>query len=337
MLSRLLFFRLLAVLGLAASAASLADQTFEEPTYCGFESGCHQVTASAYGRPLGVPLPVAGLVGFAAVLGLTLVGREWAAKAARWLGVAGGLVGASLIVLQLAVIGRTCPLCLVADGCGTGLGLLAVIGRASPGGTAVSPLARIVWPAAGMLAVVAPLTAALADEETEVPAWVKAHWAEDKITIIEMTDFECEHCKNADQFIRGRVQGRADVNIVRLPVPMPAHPNGRPAALAYLAAKAQGRGDAMAAALYAAPSRAPAECRRMAHSLGLRMDEYDRAVAARETEEELAAILIQSRSVSQKVPVIWVQGQKIEGEPTAENFDPILNEARPPGRKKPAD
>lgn len=339
MLSRLLFFRLLAVLGLAASAASatsLDGQTFDPSTYCGFESDCHRVTASAYSQPLGVPLPVVGLAGFATALGLTLVGREWAWKAARWLGVVGGLAGATLVVVQLAVIGRVCPLCLVADGCGIGLGLLAVVGPVLPGGTPVSPLARIVWPAAGLVAVLAPLTIALGNDEPETPAWVKAHWADDKITVVECTDFECEHCKKADAYIRERLAGRADVKLVRLPVPMPVHPNARPAALAYLAAKAQGRGEEMAAALFAATIRTPAECRRMAESLGLRMDEYDRAVASPATDEELGTIAAHARSAAPGVPLIFVQGHKIYGEPTPENFDDPLSRARPPGRNKPA-
>src|SRR4051794_8833191 len=126
MLLRTNLFRLFAVVALAASSASLADQTMNDATFCSFESGCEAVTSSVYGKPLGIPLPIFGLAGFAAILGLTLVNRDSAGRIARWLAIAGAAVGISLIVVQFAVLERLCPLCLVADVCAIGLGVLAV-------------------------------------------------------------------------------------------------------------------------------------------------------------------------------------------------------------------
>lgn len=325
---RLTAVRLLAVLGLAASAASLADQTLTDHSFCGFDSGCEQVTDSAYGRPLGVPLPVAGLVGFGAVLGLTLAGRGWAAAAAKWLAVAGGVIGLALIVVQVAVLGRVCPLCLVSDVTGVLMAVAAVAGR-PVGGEGVSVAARVGWPVAGAVAVTAPLVLALAAAPPEVPAWVAAHWAEGKVTVVEVADFECEHCKRADAVVHDRLAGRPAVHFVRIAVAMPNHLNSRPAALAYSAAREQGKGEEMAAALFAAPVLTAPECRKLAEALGLNMTEYDRAVASPELDVELARVTKAVQATGKGTPQIWVQAEGVFKTPKPEELDAMLARAKP--------
>ena len=49
----------------------LADHISEAGAFCEFGDTCDQVTTSAYGNPLGVPLPVVGLTGFG------LFGSHW--------------------------------------------------------------------------------------------------------------------------------------------------------------------------------------------------------------------------------------------------------------------
>jgi uncharacterized membrane protein len=324
--SRLTFFRLFAILGLAASAASLADQTLDEATFCSFESGCDQVTSSIYGRPFGIPLPVFGLIGFGGMLGLTLVGRpstfQWARRAAF----AGAVAGLGLVIVQVAVIGRLCPLCLVADVSAIAMGLLAVAPLSTPFDSA---LIRAAWSVAAVIAILTPLALAMADTVPDPPDWVKDQWVEGKVTIVEVTDFECEHCRRADEYIRDVIKNRPDVNLVRMPVPMPKHADSRPAAIAFHAAKAQGRGNEMAEALFAAKSLTPADCRRIAERLHLRMDDYDRVVADPATNQEVTDRSVVAKKAGPGVPLIWVQAHVIYGSPTIENFDGPLYRTRP--------
>lgn len=326
MLTRILLIRLLCVAALGASAASLADQTLGDATFCSFESGCEEVTSSAYGKPLGIPLPVFGIVGFALVLGLTLIGKESTNAMARRLGHLGAAVGAILVVIQFAVLGRVCPLCLVADGCAIGIGLLAI--RPLPAASPSSP-ARAVWLVASVLAVLLPLVFAYAEIAPDPPDWIQAHWVEGKINIVEVTDFECEHCRRADEYIREALQNRKDVNFVRIPVPMPKHANSRTAAIAFQAAKAQGRGDDMAVALFGANALTAPDCRRLAEKLGLNLAEYDRVVSDPATDSQVGTASTAAQAAGPGVPLIWIQSHIIYGSPTMENFDGPLSRARP--------
>jgi uncharacterized membrane protein len=332
---RLLFVRLFCVVGLAASAASLADQAFDAPTYCSFDAGCEHVTASAYGRPLGIPLPVAGLVGFGAVLGLTVVGRGWAGTVAKWLAVLGGLVGVALIVIQVAVLGQVCKLCLVSDCAGIALALAAVVGRGPVGGPDVSVAARIGWPVAGAVAVVAPLVVALAGTETiTAPPWVTEHWVEGKVTVVEVSDFECDHCKRADPVVREWLRRHPDVHFVRMATETTAHLESRPPALAFYAAQEQGRGEEMAEQLFAAPSHTAEECRKIATTLRLDMARYDRDVASQELDAKVARTMRNVRATGKGLPQIWVQGELIAHEPSFQELDAALARVKPPERGK---
>lgn len=320
-------FRLLAVVGLGASALSLADAVADAPAFCGFDGGCDRVTDSAYGRPLGVPLPVVGVVGFAAVLGLALVGCE---RTARILAIVGGVAGLGLIVVQLAVIGHVCPLCLVADGCGIGLGALALVRPVGVEG--VSWLARGGWLAAAAGVVFLPLAAVLVDIDPPPPPQVTAHWVEGRVTVVEVTDFDCDHCRRADELLRPRLRDRADIHFVRLPAPMPKHAHARPAARAFLAAQAQGKGEEMAAALFAAEDRSAEECRQIAARLGLDLAAYDKVVADPATDAALDATVAWAKTAGPGLPLVWVQGRLLSGSPKSAALDAAFRRARPFGR-----
>ena len=320
---RLPIFRFVSVIGLAASSASLTDQALGHGSFCSFDSGCEAVTNSAYGKPLGIPLPALGLAGFAAVLGFTLIGRE---RLSRRLAHLGALIGFALIVVQFVVLHRACPLCLVADVAAILLGLLAV--TPLPAGPA-SARNRAVWFVLAVIAVLIPLAIGFLDEAPDPPDWIQSHWVEGKITVVEVTDFECEHCRKADEHLREAFKDRGDVNFVRIPIPMPKHANSRPASLAYHAAKAQSRGEAMAEALFASGSRTPVDCRRIAEKLGLNLTEYDRVVADPATDDRVSAATAAAKAAGPGVPLIWIQTHLIYGSPTPDNFDGPLRRAKP--------
>lgn len=323
---RVNLIRGLCVVALAASAASLADQSFGEARFCSFESGCEEVTNSVYGSPIGIPLPVYGFIGFGLVLGLTVFGSDRANAIARRFAHLGAIIGAILILIQLAVIGRSCFLCLIADGCAIAIGLLSF--RPLPSAVPSSPV-RAAWLVASVLAVMIPLAYGYSDVAPDPPDWVQAHWVEGKINIVEVTDFECPHCRRADEYAREALKGRGDVHFVRIPIAMPKHPNSRPSAIAFRAAKAQGRADEMAVALFSAESVTAPDCRRVAEKLGLNIEEYDRVVADPKTDAEITAATTAAQAAGPGAPLIWIQSHIIYGSPTLENFDVPLSRTRP--------
>lgn len=322
----MLILRGLCIVALAASAASLAEQSFGDGTFCSFESGCESVTHSEYGYPLGVPLPYFGILGFAAILGLSLIGGRNAIRFARGLALLAALVGAGLLVIQFAVLGQVCQLCLITDVSGICMGLLAAFPLPTE---APSNPARAAWSVPAVLAIAAPLVIAYSDPKPESPDWVKAEWQADAITIVEVTDFECEHCRRADEYVREVLKERPEVRLVRLPVAMPKHANSRTAALAYHAAHAQGRGNDMAEALFAAKSLTAADCRTLAGTLGLNLNDYDRVVADPATDRKVSETGAASRAAGPGVPLIWIQEHMSYGNPTFDNFDRPLAAARP--------
>ena len=112
---KLAVFRLLALAAMGVCMAMLLDYLLPSPAFCGFTAGCEEVTHSAYGRPLGIPLPLWGLGAFGAFCGLTLCPGGRLGRLIGPAAVLAGLGGLSFILLQLLVIRRVCPLCMVID------------------------------------------------------------------------------------------------------------------------------------------------------------------------------------------------------------------------------
>src|SRR5215468_10860907 len=113
-----------AIVGLAASLASLIDYLGATPTFCA-ETGCATVRESAWSHPLGVPLPVVGIAFFAAALVLGFVD---APRLRRALAIAGAASAAGLIAVQAFAIGAWCELCMIADPAAIGYAIAVLAG-----------------------------------------------------------------------------------------------------------------------------------------------------------------------------------------------------------------
>ncbi len=144
-----------------------------------------------------------------------------------------------------------------------------------------------------------------------------------------MTDFECPFCRQADAVLREVLSHHQDVRFVRLLAPMPSHEFAMPAARAYMAAKKQGKSEEMAAALYAADSRKPAQCRELAAKLGLNLEEYDRTVDEPASSDEPRKTLTWVQSSRRGVPLIWIQNQLISGVPKPETLEDTIRKTKP--------
>ena len=270
------------VIGLAASVASLVD--FFGPTFCA-ASGCATVRASPWAHPLGVPMPVLGIAYFAAMLFVR--GRLRLALA-----IAGGAWALGLVALQAFVIGAWCKLCLVVDPAAIVLAVTA--GRERP---------RLTWLAAPALAAVG-LVLVWWTHEAMPPAATMPPDA-----IVEYLDFECPFCRELAPKLAAALP--ADATVVRKMVPLPMHPHAMTAALAWCCADAQGKGDAMAAALFAAPpdELTPAGCERIAETVGCDLARYRHDLPA--MADRVAADLEQAKRANvRSLPTVYIGGQR---------------------------
>ena len=319
---KLAVFRLLALVAMGVCMAMLLDYILPSPAFCGFKAGCEEVTHSAYGRPLGVPLPLWGLGAFGAFYSLTLFPAGRLGKLIGPAAVLAGAGGLSFILLQLLVIRRVCPLCMVIDASALFIAACELIAAPKTVAVALSPRRRAVWGAAAVVALgIAPLWTVIKPARP-VPEMVQSFWTADKITVVEVIDFDCPYCRQTHAALDQLLSDRRDrVQRVRFVLPLRAHANARPAARAYLAALQQGKGDPMAAALWAAEERSPATCEELAKKLGINVESYKKCVTDPATDQEIdRRVEWLDEKTYPGLPVIWIENQELVGAQTLESL-----------------
>ncbi|HEX4419552.1 MAG TPA: vitamin K epoxide reductase family protein [Kofleriaceae bacterium] len=337
-----------AVVGLGASIASLIDYLGDSATFCA-ESGCNTVRESLWAHPLGIPMPVLGIAFYAAALGLGFVDTPRAARLRRGLAVAGAGWAIFLIVLQASVIGAWCKLCMVADPAAIGYAVLVLAGATALRPTLARGLAVIpaVGAAVALLALIthdpapadpgpsgSPGTAALGatgSAQPAVPAFVTQAQIPGAATVVEVVDFECPFCRRMqDRLAAAIAQATGPVHVVRKMLPLQIHSHAMPAALAYCCADAQGKGDAMAAALFAAkPDELSAEgCEKIAASVGCDLERYRADLPG--AEARVAAEMAEARAAGiHSLPTVFIAGERIVGaRKSTEELTALLDRGR---------
>jgi protein-disulfide isomerase len=327
----------IAVIGLGASVASLIDDLGATATFCA-EAGCATVRASAWSHPLGIPMPVLGIAFFTAAIVLGFVERSEtgggdpdgsaggaggsaprgidAPRLRRTLALAGAAWAAALIAVQAFAVGAWCTLCLVADAAAIGYAIAVLAGAATlrlsaaRGAAVGSALAAAIAGLALWTHVEPPPPPA-----SEVPAFVQAAQVPGAATVVEVVDFECPFCRRMqDQLATAIARARPPVRVVRKMLPLAMHRHAMPAALAYCCADAQGKGDAMAAALFAAPpdELTPEGCEKLAAGAGCDLERYRRDLPA--AKARVAAEMAEVRAAGvHALPTLFIGGERLEG------------------------
>lgn len=282
----------LSLLGLGASIASAID--YAAPTFCS-ESGCATVRASAWAHPLGMPMPAFGIAFFLAMTVLAFVELPRLRKA---LAIAGGVWAIGLILIQAFAIGAWCKLCLVNDPVAIALALTVVAGAGVVRFTTAilaAPLAAVV-PIAFMVLTEEPAPAPVVVKAgTTVPEVIAREQRAGSATIVDFIDFECPFCRKlAPKLDEAIKTAGVPIRLVRKMVPLSMHAHAMDAALAWCCADAQGKGDEMAAALFAAPADdlTPDGCEQLAVSVGCDRERYRTSLA----DPELRARIAQDRA-----------------------------------------
>jgi predicted DsbA family dithiol-disulfide isomerase/uncharacterized membrane protein len=301
-----------AIVGLGASIASLIDFVGTGLAFCA-ESGCATVRESAWAHPLGIPMPVLGVAFFGLAIALCFV------DAPRWcrtLAVAGAGGALGLIAVQAFVIGAWCKLCMVADPAAIGYAACVLTGARPLRLTAIRALATasVVLATLGGLALWTQQTAP-PPLAPGAPPFVERAQVRGAATVVEVVDFECPFCRRMQERLAAAIaQSKAAVHVVRKMLPLDIHPHALTAALAYCCADAQGKGDAMADALFAASpdELTPDGCEKLAVSVGCDIERYRRdlpqaraRVAAESAEVGAAGVHL--------LPTLYIGGERVIG------------------------
>lgn len=316
---RLFVIRLASLVALAFCTTLLTAYWRPGVLLCPFDSDCDEVLTSRFGKIAGVPLPVFGLLGFTAIFAFSLSSRPRSAQLLRFLALVAAVSGGSLILIQFFVLLHLCPFCLVVDLCALVVAY-AAFGWRPDALAIVSGRARLLWLASavaslGLGAAFGAARSRMPADETATPPEVSAHWVPYKITIVEIVDFQCPHCRSMHKVLTQflREQGD-DIHFVRIVAPMEKHKQARDAARAYLCAEEQNKGDVMAEKLFAANDLTPAACERLAVSLGLSSERYRTCVASSEIDRKIDANLAWvEKACPQGLPCMWVQDQRLMG------------------------
>ncbi len=307
----------LAIVGLAASIASFVDYFAQSPTFCA-ETGCATVRESAWAHPLGIPMPVLGIGFFATQLVLMFVATRRARAAQVMLAVAGAAWAAFLIGLQAFSIGAWCKLCMIADPAAVLFALAVLAGaRAVPltarRGLVMLPSLGGAIAALALWTHTAPPPAV--PPAADVPGFVASAQTPGITTIVEVVDFECPFCREMQKRVTAALgQTTAPVRLVRKMLPLSIHAHAMPAAIAYCCADAQGKGDAMAAALFAAePDELTADgCEKLAEHVGCDLERYRAAKAY--AEQRVAAESAEAHAAGiHALPTLFIGSERIVG------------------------
>jgi uncharacterized membrane protein/predicted DsbA family dithiol-disulfide isomerase len=318
--------------GLVASAALAVDYLQPMPVFCSEGGGCEAVRQTIFAAPLGVPMPLVGLVGFLALGVASLLPGRRARIAQVGLATTAALAGALLLAAQWA-IGHFCPFCCVADASAIASGFVALwrlLGAAD-----ASPPRGLVYAGAGCIiaAALLPVTVGwrLAGRPPPVIRAEMARTPPGHVTVVDFVDFECPYCRMTNAALEPLLQEHEDrVRVVRRQVPLNMHPHALDAARAACCGERLGKGDAMASALFSAPvdTLTREGCEKLAQSVGLSLDAYRACVADPKTDEVIDSDRATFKAAGgYALPTIWVDGHALIGAQPREALEKVIVDA----------
>lgn len=304
--------RLAALVAISVSTALYVQYIDPAATsFCALDSGCEAVRSSglSYYGSRYASLPLAGVVGFVGLLVLSFRPASSAlfVRAATF----GAAVALVLLVVQAAVIGAFCSLCVVVDVAGIAVAVSAVLGRKVAPREACRPTA---WVALAVVALAAPPLWAAVKPAPPVPEVIRELYEPGKINVIEFADFECPHCRALHPALKSAMEPYRDrIHFERLNVPLEMHPFAEPAACAYICAERQGAGEEMADRLFSM-ELSRENIRRAAVGLGVDPDLFDRCVADPDTSLRIQSeTRILEEAGMRGLPTTYIEGKRFLG------------------------
>jgi protein-disulfide isomerase len=286
--------------------------------FCGGDAGCGAVTATAYARPLGIPLSILGLASFSAYLGLSLMSGRQSRTILGWASIVAGAVGIGLILVQRFQLQQYCPMCLVIDSAGILMALTDCVfplAQASPAAGRRAP-----WIGAATAIALAPAVWFQFQPDPVAPEYVRERWVPGKVNVVEVFDFDCVYCRDTHPVLKEVLAKSADdVHFIRIPLAMDPNGLSKEAGVVYLTAERAGTGEQTADKLME----------------GEQLTKESVAAAAGETprDESLGAQIDQAnaeylKSSYKGLPQIWVNNLLLIGASEPSRIEAAIEKAR---------
>jgi protein-disulfide isomerase len=153
--------------------------------------------------------------------------------------------------------------------------------------------------------------------------------ADAPVTIVEFADFQCPFCVRAEETLeRLRHEYPGQIRFVWRDLPLPFHPEARPAAIAARAAGAQGKFWAMHDRLYGASTGPLGRERyeRDAAQLGLDLGRFRAALDAETGKAGIDAdALAATKAGATGTPTFYVNGKRLVGAQPYESWKPLVD------------
>lgn len=149
-----------------------------------------------------------------------------------------------------------------------------------------------------------------------------------KVTIVEFSDFQCPFCKRgADTMEQILKAYPKDVKVAFKQLPLPMHPQAKPASQAALAAGKQGKFWEMHDALFKNQGElAPAFYEAKAKELGLNVDKFKADMESAEIKKHVEDDMAQAEKLGvQATPGFYVNGVAVRGAYPFEHFKGIID------------
>jgi uncharacterized membrane protein/protein-disulfide isomerase len=308
------------VTGLAASAILLVDYLGPIPVFCAEGGGCDAVKHTAYAEPMGIPLPFVGLAGFVALGAVVMLPGARARFVQLGLAATAGLAGIFLLMTQF-FLGHFCPYCCVADASG-------VVSLSVAAWWVTRPAIRAGWgplglrvggPVAMVLGVALPLLVGIF-KPVSVPDVIRAEIAKTprgQVTVVDFVDFECPFCRATQSELEPVLEAHKDrLRVVRRQVPLRSHAHAHDAARAACCGEKLGKGNEMAASLFATDVEqlTPEACQKLAEALGISADVYKACIADPSTDASIEADHVEFKAAGgYALPTIWIGRHQLVG------------------------
>ncbi len=328
---------LVACAAIAASAILLVDYLHPAPVFCDPNGGCETVRHTRYAYPLGIPLPALGILGLVGIAVAALMPGRRATQLQLALSAFAAVVAIALFAVQ-AQLGVICPFCAIVDSSSIVLAILAFVrlrkgwdppkGRFASMGAVTAMTAAVVVPAAignsrppKLPAATVGVPKPIAEELARSPRGV--------LTVVDFVDFECPFCRMTNATLEPLLAARKDkIRLVRKHVPLAMHPHAADAARAGCCAEEQGKGDAMADALFSAPPETltPDGCEKLAGANGLDVARFHACVANPATDARIASDrAMWKESNGRALPTIWIGKTEVVGAKGKEVLEKALD------------
>ncbi len=313
----LVAFRMLILVALAATSALLYDYTRPLPAFCEVGAGCETVRQSAYSHVAGIPQPVIGLLGLTALLVASFLKEPLRKFMMASLTALGALASLGFLAIQAFSLHTFCRLCVVVDVVLIIVAVLALGRMVIEHEAEEGRLGKGAWLVLALLAATAPIVFGYLQPAPPVPPGIARLWVPGKLTVVEMSDFECPFCRILHPRLSKILAAQGDrVHVVKMPVPLPSHKHARTATRAYFCGKAQGKGEQMADALFNAEDMSPDGCKAIAASLAppLDMNAFQGCMDDPKTEALVTEGERRARAIGFRgLPTTWIGTQTLVG------------------------